>query len=349
MPEYVYKPFSEVTALAHDVLTAMGADDENAAVVAEHLALADASGMYTHGIVHLPGYLNAVRLGGILPTGRPRLEQDAPAYALVHGGWTYGQVGALYAIDVAIEKARNAGIAMVGLVGAHHIGRVGHFAERAADNGCTALVWAGGYSEEEPQTAAFGGQERVLGTNPIAFGFPGGQTPALGFDFATTTVSGMRLVQIRRRGEQLPPGSIVGPGGVPSTDPDDFFRGGAHLPFGGHKGYALSLAAEWLGRVFLGSDRFADPGMGSAAMGHQGVLFMVARADAFAPEKVVRDVADDMYRRIGSSEPAPGVDRVLLPGQLEAEARQRSTADGVRFDRAIWDEVAAMPRGNGDA
>ena len=76
---------------------------------------------------------------------------------------------------------------------------------------------------------------------------------------------------------------------------------------------------------------------------------MVARADAFAPEKVVHDVADDMYRRIGSSRPAPGVDRVFLPGQLEAEARQRSTADGVRFDRAIWDEVAAMPRGNGDA
>ena len=78
MPEYVYKPFEEVTALAHDVLTAMGADDGNAAVVAEHLALADASGMYTHGIVHLPGYLNAVRLGGILPTGRPRVMPSLP-------------------------------------------------------------------------------------------------------------------------------------------------------------------------------------------------------------------------------------------------------------------------------
>ena len=89
--------------------------------------------------------------------------------------------------------------------------------------------------------------------------------------------------------------------------------------------------------------------MGAAAMGHQGVLFMVARADAFAPETVVHDVADEMYRRIGGTRPAPGVDRVVLPGQLEAEARQRATADGVRFDRAIWDEVAAMPRERDDA
>ena len=350
MPEYVYKPFDEVTALAHDVLTAMGADDENAAVVAEHLALADASGMYTHGIVHLPGYLNAVRLGGILPTGRPRVEQDAPAYALVHGGWTYGQVGALYAIDLAIEKAKANGIAMVGLVGAHHIGRVGHFAERAADNGCTALVWAGGYSEEEPQTAAFGGQERVLGTNPIAFGFPGGQTPALGFDFATTTVSGMRLVQIRRRGETLPPGSIIGPGGLPSADPDDFFRGGAHLPFGGHKGYR-DLARRRMARPGvprLGPVRGARHG--HRVDGPPGRAVHGGPGRRLSPRR--RWCTTSPTRCTGGSAtpvPRPASTGSSCRGSSRPRPAQRATADGVRFDRAIWDEVAAMPRGDGDA
>jgi uncharacterized oxidoreductase len=212
-----------------------------------------------------------------------------------------------------------------------------------------AFVFQSGQSVDDAQTAAFGGQERVLGTNPIAFGFPGGETPALGFDFATSAMAGMRLLLMRNRGESVPPNTIIGPGGVASTDPADFFRGGAHLPFGGHKGYAFALAAEWLGRIFTGARGWVEPGMGGLAIGEQGVLFLVARDDLFAPADEVLPVADEMYRRISSSEPAPGVERVILPGQLEAEARERSEAEGIRMYSAIWDEVSALPRSHADA
>jgi LDH2 family malate/lactate/ureidoglycolate dehydrogenase len=349
MPAFVIKPLPEVIQVLEEVLIACGADQENARIVAEHLAMADASGVVTHGMVHLPSYVQAVADGGILPAGKTRIIDDAAAFALMHGGWSFGQVGALKAIDLAVTKATQTGIAMVGLVGTHHIGRLGHYVERAAGQGCAAQVWAGGYSEEDPQTAAYGGLQRVLSTNPIAFGFPGGRTPPVTFDFATTRVAGMKVAVARRHGTPLPAESIIGPDGLPTTDPEDYFRGGALLPFGGHKGYAISVEAEWLGRMLTGSDRFAEAGMGSFNLGHQGVLFIAARADAFAAAEQVREVADDMYERIRSSQPAPGVDRVLMPGQLEAEARTLSMAEGVRIDIEIWEAVSALPRSSAPA
>ncbi len=344
MTDYVYKPIAEVTELAYEVVSGFGADDENATIVSEHLALADASGITTHGIVHLPGYAHDVEVGALPPAAKTRVLIDSDVFALVHGGWTFGQVGALDAIDLAVAKAQVAGVSMVGLVSTHHIGRLGHFVERAAAAGCTALIFGGGYGAKDPHVAPFGGQERVIGTNPIAFGFPGGETDALTYDFATTAVAGMKVAVARRRGESLPPGSIIGPGGIPTTDPEDFFRGGAHVPFGGHKGYAIALASEWLGHVLTDSDRYAEPGMGSAILGHQGVLFIVARTDIFAPAEQVAEVGDEMYRRISASKPAPGVERVVLPGQLEAETRKRSATDGVRLEESVWEQVSALTR-----
>lgn len=350
MPEYLHKPLPEVISVLHDILVTAGADDENARIVAEHLAVADASGIVTHGMVHLPSYVQGVAKGIIAPAAKPYVvaDIDTDTYALMHGGWSFGHVGALHAIDLAVAKATHTGIAMVGLVGTQHIGRLGHYVEHAADRGCVAQVWAGGYSEQYPQAAAYGGQERVLNTNPIAFGFPGGTTPPMSYDFATTRVAGMKVAMSRRSGAALPPDSIIGPGGEPTTDAEDFFGGGALLPFGGHKGYAISIEAEWLGRVLTCSDRFAELDRADG-LAHQGVLFIAMRVDAFAPADQVHSVGDDMYTRIGATRPAPGFERVVLPGQLEAEARERSEKDGVRIDREIWDSVCALPRAGSGA
>jgi LDH2 family malate/lactate/ureidoglycolate dehydrogenase len=342
MVDYVVKSQEQIESVALAALMASGADHDNGRIVAHHLALADASGMGTHGIVHLPGYVEDVRAGRIAPSAKPSRLVDASSVALIHGGWTFGQVAALEAIRAATEKAAHTGVAISGLVGCHHIGRLGHFVEYAAEQGFASMIWAGGYAEEEPHVAPHGGQDRVLGTNPIAFGFPGHTTPALTFDFATTAVAGMKVVGARRRGEELPAGSIIGPGGVPTTDPRDFFAGGAHVPFGGHKGFAISLAAEWLGRMLTCSDQYAEPGRGSPILGHQGVLFVAFKLDAFGTIDQVLAPADEMYRRIANTRPAPGFARVLLPGQLEAESRGRSLAEGISMEASVWEQACAL-------
>jgi LDH2 family malate/lactate/ureidoglycolate dehydrogenase len=339
MTEYVWKTLPELEDHAYRALIRVGADADNATIVAQHLALADASGVSTHGVVHLPGYVADISAGFLLPAERSELLTDEAAFSLVHGHWTFGQVAALDALHVAMKKAERFAVSLTGLVGCNHIGRLGHYVELAASLGFATMIWTGGYSEKEPHVAPFGGRTRVLGTNPIAFGFPGGKMPALTFDFATTAVAGMKIVTARRRAESLPEGSIVDSTGAPTTDPEEFFRNGAHLPFGGHKGYAISVAAEWLGRMLTGSDRFVEPGRGTVFMAHQGVLFMVMRADAFAPRDHVDKVADEMYERIAVVPPAPGFDRVLLPGQLEEEARRRSAVTGVPVEAEVWSEL----------
>jgi LDH2 family malate/lactate/ureidoglycolate dehydrogenase len=333
---------AELTELATAILERAGADHENASIVARHLAAADECGVHSHGIVHLPGYVDDIGAGRIEPVAKSEVVRDEPACALVSGNWTFGQVAAETAAEVGIAKALEAGAAVVGLVQCHHIGRLGHFVEMAAARGAISMVWGGGYAEQDPHSAPYGGRQRLLGTNPIAFGFPGGEEPPMSFDFATTALAGMKVLTARRRGERLPHGSIIDSDGAPTDDPEDFYDGGAHVSFGGHKGYAIAMAAEWLGRLFTGSDAFADGVHGGPILGSQGVTFITIRADLFTPLERFRARADDMVRRAHEIAPAPGFDRVLVPGELEARTRERYRADGIPVDRDLWETLVQL-------
>jgi LDH2 family malate/lactate/ureidoglycolate dehydrogenase len=345
----IQKSASELQAVAYRILRAAGADDQTAVAVAEHLVLADLSGVGTHGVRQLPRYVADIAAGILNPRGKPRIIGEGHAYALVSGGWTFGQIAAEFAADVAVARALARDIAIVALVQAHHIGRLGHFAERAAGRGVILLIWAGGYSEEQPQTAPYGGRSRVLHTNPIALGFPGGPEGALVADIATTAVAGMRVVEASERGQELPAGAIVDRNGYPTTDPADFFGGGSHLPFGGHKGYAIMLAAEWLGRIFSGSDDFAASPMGGPDFGHQGVTMVAVRADLFTPTAKFNRRSDEMVLRLRRALPAPGFERVLVPGDRERESRQRRAEEGIPLEDNVWAAIDATMRSHDGA
>ena len=340
--DVIVKSTAELVALARQILELAGADEENATITAEHLARADESGVHSHGVVHLPGYVEEIDGGRLDPVAKSSVVRDEPSFALVSGNWTFGQVAALDAIELGIAKAREHGVALIGLVESYHIGRLGHFTELASEQGAIAMIWGGGYEEEDPHVAPYGGRERVLGTNPIAFGFPGGEEPPMGFDYATTAVAGMKVATARRRGEALPPGCVIDRDGLPTTNAEDFFAGGAHVSFGGHKGYAIAMAAEWLGRILTGSDAYADGLHGGRIQGHQGVSFVVLRADLFTPMNEFRGRADEMARRVRGVAPAPGFDRVLIPGELEFRTAERHQREGVEMEKAVWTTVVEL-------
>ena len=128
--------------LTRRVLLAAGADDRNATRVADALVSSNLSGVDTHGVFHLPRYVNEIREGMLAPTAWPEVLTETPTTALVSGNWTFGHVVAKYAMEVAIAKARDQNVATVSLVRAMHIGRVGEYAEMAVANGMIALVWA---------------------------------------------------------------------------------------------------------------------------------------------------------------------------------------------------------------
>ena len=183
----------------------------------------------------------------------------------------------------------------------------------------------------------FGGSKpTVLSTNPIAFGVPAGEEPPMVLDFATTAIAQSKAVIARGENKQLPPNSIVDKDGRPSTEPSDLLEGGAMLPFGGHKGYAIMLADELLGRVLAGADSYAEEVRGGPYMRHQGVTFIVFKADLFQPMAEFKHGADGLLRQVRAVPPAPGFDEVLVPGDLEDRARPARRRDGIPVNDKVW-------------
>ncbi|MCZ6677016.1 MAG: Ldh family oxidoreductase [Candidatus Poribacteria bacterium] len=338
----IIKTEAELYQLVRNIILTAGADERNANDLAEHLVSSNLSGVDTHGIWHLPRYVESAKSGEIVPTAWPEVLRETSTSALVTGNWTFGQVAAKYAMQVAIAKAKEHGIAVVSLVQSDHIGRLGFYVEMAASEGMISMVWAGGYSEEEPATVPYGGRKPVLHTNPLAMGFPAGEEPRMMFDFATAAVSGVKVINAQRRGERLPAGCIVDKDGVSSTDPNDFFAGGGHVPFGGHKGYALMMATEFLGRIFAGADAFADANHGGPIMRHQGVTMVVFKADLFQPFATYASRADEMARRVRAIPPAPGFSEVLMPGDPEVRTRAIRRRDGIPIADDVWESITEV-------
>jgi LDH2 family malate/lactate/ureidoglycolate dehydrogenase len=348
------KPAAELQLLVEHILLAAGADQRNAEIVANHLVLANLSGVDSHGIWHVPSYVGAIRAGVISPTAWPEVIHETPTSALVKGNWTFGHVAAEFGMERAIQKAAQAGIAVVGVVQDNHAGRLGHFVEMAIAQKMIAFVALG---SEIPGTAApFGGRERRLHTNPLAMGFPAGQEPAMMFDFATTATAGVKVINAYRHGQQLPPDTIIDKDGRPSTDPADFINGGALLPFGAHKGYALMVAADILGRLFTGAPNYADsPGEHTvtAADGRvttrssPGLNLIVLKADLFQAYEQYALRADELEQRIRAVPPAPGFSEVLVPGDPEARARVARQRDGIPIADDIWQSLATVAQSLG--
>ncbi len=325
----------ELHSLVTSILLAVGATEANASRVAEALVSSHLAGVDPHGVFHLAGYVRDIRDGYLVPTAVPEIVSETTATALVTGNWTFGFVAAKYAMELAIQKAEKQGVSVVGIVRCGHIGRLGEYNEMAAAEGMVSMVWAGGYSEDQQTTMPYGGLKPILHTNPLSMGFPAGDEVPMILDFATTGVSGSKVVQARDRGEKLPPGCIVDKDGNPTTNPEEFFNGGGHLPFGGHKGYAIMLAVETLGRILTGSDSYAEIHRGGLYNRHQGITIVVVKADVFQPLGDFTTRVDDLERRIRAVPPAPGFKEVLVPGDLESRSRE-ARRDGIPVPDDVW-------------
>ena len=332
----ITKSADELHSLVNRVLLAAGADEGNAEEVSRHLVRSNLSGVDTHGIWTIPIYVAGILANELLPAGKPGILQETPTSALVTGNWTFGHVAAKYAMELAISKANTQNVAVVGMVQLHHIGRLGTYVEMAAAEDMIGMVWGGGYGQVEPVSMPYGGKRRVLHTNPISMGLPAGEESTMMFDWATTALSGVKVENAYRRREQLPPNSIVDKDGVPTTNPDDFFDGGGHVPFGAHKGYTLMMTAEYLGRIFTGTDSYGEAGRGGAIFLHQGVTMIAIKADLFQPIASYAERAAEMERRVRAVPPAPGFDEVLAPGDMEARTREQRRREGIPIAEDIW-------------
>ncbi|HEV8636063.1 MAG TPA: Ldh family oxidoreductase [Chloroflexota bacterium] len=324
-------------AVATAIFTGLGTPRDIADDTVEILIASNLAGHDSHGVQLIPNYARLVEEGRVAPAARPEILEQSATTALVAGRWGWGQHTAAWGTGVALRKAGESKIAVVALVECNHVGRLGEYAERAARAGL-GLIATLGSAGKSGSTAPFGGRRGVLGTNPWSMALPAGRREHVLLDFATTVIAGNKVAVARAKGEPLPPGAILDREGRPSTNPEDLREGGVMLPFGGHKGYALSVFAELIGNVVAPSFRFRGPGRWG------GTLLIAFDPAMFAPRAEYGAAVDEVLDRLKAAEPAPGFDEVLVPGEPESRSRRRRSAEGVPVPAVTWNALVETGR-----
>ena len=344
---YVCPP-GALQSFVHGVCSALGSDEEIAAEVAHHLVGANLAGHDSHGVLRLTWYEEQARAGSLLPGARPTVLRDGGATALVDAGRGFGHFSTAFALNEAVARARRHGLAAIAIRHSMHIGRLGEYAERGAVEGLVTIVTYGSAGAPGAIVVPFGGRERFLGTNPWAIGIPAAGGPPMLFDAATSTVAEGKLRVARSKGTSVPPGCVVDQAGEPSTDPNDFYNGGALLPLGGavagHKGYSLAMASALIGGLaMIGDDAPPTlPGSGDNRGWITGVVVLALDPEAFGEGETYATMVGETLAAARRIAPAPGVAEVLAPGDPEARTREERGRDGIPLPAAIWQDLTVL-------
>ena len=333
-----YVTASRLTRIAHDVLVKMGATEEEAATVAKHQIGANLAGHDSHGIILLATYVTRIKQGHIVPGAKPEILRESSTTAHIDGHWGFGQVVQTRAARLAIEKARQQMMGAVTVACQSHVGRLGDYPLMAAEAGMVGMLFCD--SGRGPKVVVpFGGRDARLGTNPICIALPSNLEAPIFVDMATSQVAANKMGVYRNRGKSIPPGWLVDKEGRPSTNPNDYFAGGAVLPLGGldsgHKGYGLGTMVDVFAGILTGLGWGLDP----QARHNDGSLFIALNVAAFRPLEDFKTEVTDFAKFLKSSRPAPGFTEVLYPGEIEWRTAQERLRAGVPIDDTTWKTI----------
>ncbi|MDD3937263.1 malate/lactate/ureidoglycolate dehydrogenase [Rhodoferax sp.] len=327
------------------VLVAAGSSPEEADTVAANLVLANLSGHDSHGVGMLPRYVDAVLEGGLQPNHSVQVVLDSGSLLTLDGQRGYGQVVGEQAMALGISRAKTHGSCIMTLANAHHLGRIGHFAELAVAQGLVSLHFVNVLSR--PVVAPFGGGDGRFGTNPCCIGVPLKGREAFVLDFATSRVAQGKMRVAHNEGRCVEPGMLIDEHGHPTTDPGVVVvpqsKGlfGALLAFGEHKGYGLAVACELLGGALTGSGtwhKLCNPDVRAVVNGMLTILIDPAK---LGTQAAFEQEALAFIDWLGAGPVAPGFDAVQIAGDPERAYRQQRQAEGIAVDAQTWQELVA--------
>ena len=338
-------PAPELRAQVAAVLVGSGSSPEEAERVAANLVLANLSGHDSHGVGMLPRYIDAVLEGGLQPNTSVRMVLDTGSLLTLDGQRGYGQIVGEQAMELGIRRAHTHGSCIMTLANAHHLGRIGHFAEMAVAQGLVSLHFVNVLSR--PVVAPFGGADGRYGTNPCCIGVPlKGREPFV-LDFATSRVAQGKMRVAHNEGRRAEPGTLIDEHGLPSTDPgvvvvpqsNGLF--GALLAFGEHKGYGLAVACELLGGALTGSGTWHQPTDPAVRAVFNGMLSILIDPAKLGTQATFEQEALAFIDWLQAGPVAPGFDAVQIAGDPERAYRKQRQVEGIAVDAQTWQEIVA--------
>lgn len=330
--------------IGFQVFTTAGCTPEDTRAVVDHLVTSNLFGHDSHGVIRFPEYLRNLREGRFKMQAAPTIVREHACTAVVDGNGALGQLGGAFAMNLAIQKARQNGVATVTLRNCAHVGRVGAYPLQAAAAGLIGLAFVNagrlGY-----QIAPFGGLDGRMSTNPIAFAAPRRNDPPIMVDMTTSVTAEGKVRVALNAGKPVPEGWLIDHEGNPTTDPHSFYSdpGGAILPMGGvvaHKGYALGMIVELLGGALSGE----GVASGSRVMTSNGVLFTVYNIEHFTDLETYYEEVETLVHFIKQSRLAPGFTEILAPGEPEFRSAAKREQSGITIDPTTWASICSEAR-----
>lgn len=341
-------PADRLTMIAEALLAGAGVPKEEAATVARHCIGANLAGHDSHGIIQIPGYIDRIKAGHIVPGAPWEIVQESATTTVVDGHWGFGYVANERAMRLTIEKAQKVNVAATTVFRQGHIGRLASYPLMAAEAGMIGLITAD--SGRSPKSVApFGGREARLGTNPISIAVPSDLDGPLFIDMATSAVAMGKVKLAAARGEAIPKGWVVDGEGALTTDPQTLSAGGALLPLGGpsegYKGYGLAVMVEILCGLLTGLGFGVEP----SGRHNDGCFMAVFKVDAFRPLAEFRREVGELARYLKATPPSEGSSGVLYPGEIEHRRERERRAQGIAIEDATWAKLQALAEGYGIA
>lgn len=336
MDSFVLVDSGRLVSCVSHILEAVGMPGDEAAIVADCMVDADLSNISSHGVTRMKMYIDAIKAGGIKPSFRCCVTADAPAVAVLDVQGSHGIVAAYRAMEMAIEKAEAMGIAMVNVCDSNHCGETGYFARMAAKRGMIGIV----ASNAPENMVPWGSAQKYLGTNPLAIAIPTGGIP-FSLDMATSTVARGKIILANKKGERIPLGWAVNEEGIPTTDPVEALSGSV-VPFGGAKGSGIAMAIDIICGVMSGSGfghYMYDATKYPARSNHTGNSCAAIDISKFIDYKVFIETMGIYCRDLGALMPAPGFDKVIMPGVKEAVSREEKRENGIPLSKSTFNEL----------
>lgn len=345
-------PAEGLTELIARIFAAAGGSETEARAIAWNLVEASLMGHDSHGVVRTERYVEWAAQGRVHFGRSVETMIDADAFSLLDGQLGFGQTVGREATEAGIAKARRAGVALIGLRRAGHLGRIGAWAEIAAAEGLVSIHFVN--VQNSLLVAPFGAAARGMSTAPVCIGVPELGGPFV-LDFATSAIAEGKALVAVKGGKPAPDGALIGPDGHPTADaavlygetatapvPNPRAGPGALAPMGAHKGSGLALACELLAGALTGS---GAGGRDHAV--HNGMLSIyldpVRLDDGHDWATAVSTYIDE----IRSAPPAAGTEAVLIPGDPERQRLAERRANGLPLPIAVWESLMSAARRTG--
>jgi LDH2 family malate/lactate/ureidoglycolate dehydrogenase len=323
-------PVDEARALGERALMSLSFSEEEARIITDHLI---DSALCGYDYIGLPRILTIAEDPRTRQDRTPiRIVRETKLSLLLDGGNHTGYYAAHHATERAIEKARAAGVAIVGLHNSYLSGRNAYYLEMIARAGLVGIHLASAL----PVVLPHGGMRAALGTNPLALGFPSGGGPVI-FDMGTASMMRSEVIFHSRIRRELPEGVALDAAGHPTRNADEALRGGI-LPFGGHKGYGLSFAIQAMCLL-------AGAALPRKQVQDYGFLFVVFDPELLIPAEQFKSQVEELIQKVKATPLRPGHTEILIPSERAFREREKRRKTGLPLALPVYEKLTAMAGG----